>query len=93
MSRKSKVFEDSPQDTYDSQKNKVLKSTFYYDKKEEKIAVADHVLVTPAYLVEVKENVQKFAQKVLYEIFMWHRFDKQTNNIPKLQRLSKNPTN
>ena len=88
-------FKDSPQDTLDSQGNKIKEGTFKYDKLDEKIAVAHHDLVAPAYLieVEVKRNVQELVKNVLYNILSVKMFSKQASTIIKPQSLSKNLIN
>jgi len=88
-------FKSSPHDTFDNDKNKILEGTFHFTFGKEKIAVAHHDLVTPAYLVEfeVKEDTVEIVENILYSQLCVPRFINKLNSVitPKHQlKTSKN---
>ena len=76
-------FEDSPHDIFDSQNNKVLGGSFYFKYNDEKIAVAHHDLVTPAYLIEFREEkeVAKIEKKMLYKYMNVQKLDDESKDF------------
>ena len=68
---------DSSQDMFDSEENKISMGNFQVDVEDEKIAVAHHNLVTPAYLIEIegKQSLSEFVNDILYVKFNVRRFN------------------
>ena len=76
--------EYSSQDLIDSDENKISKGTFQVELEENKVAVAHHILVTPAYLIEIegRQNVSNFVKNISCIKFNVRRFTEETNDLP-----------
>ena len=77
--------EDSFCDVFDSKDRKISQGTFVKDRVGQKIILAHHSLVVPAYLIEIEE---KFSLKSLIDEVVYLNFDLKTNQKNSTNQIS-----
>ena len=77
-------FKNTQQDSFDSELNRIVHGTFSVPFEQIRSFVAHHELVTPAYLVEIKEEIStsRLAKHLLYDVFQVPHFDVNSGIFP-----------
>ena len=88
-------FENTRQDSFDGELNRIVSGTFSVPLKQTRLFVAHHQLVTPAYLVEIKEEVSTggLAKHLLYDVFKVPNFDVNSGVFQRYEDISRDDFN